>query len=152
MNKLALIAVIIVTVLIWSCGQSDSSSKTDEQTNTETQSVEKKEPKLPEGYPAELTVPPGYKASSINTGSGSSSGMGGDRTFKSYELWEMMPKNAAELISHYKNLLAELKYEGEWKGNEKEGTAWGTFTKGQNELELSISSEQFKFNLKVWDK
>jgi len=150
MKKLVLLAAIIVSVLMWSCGNSDSADKKSE--TSEKQSVEKKEPKLPEGYPPELTVPPGFKASNINTGSGSSSGMGGDRTYKSYKIWKMMPQNAPEIISHYKKLLADLGYEGEWKGDGENESARGVFKKGQNELQLSISSETFEFNLKVWDK
>lgn len=148
MKKLTLIVVIIVSVAIWSCGNSDSAEKT----TTENQKVENNKPKLPEGYPAELTIPPGFKASNINTGSGSSSGMGGDRTYKSYEIWQMMPQNAAEIISHYKKLLADLKYEGDWKGDSENESARGVFKKGQNELSLSISPEKFEFNLKIWDK
>jgi hypothetical protein len=152
MKKSALIMVIIVSVAIWSCGNSDSANKSGDQTTTENQKVENTESKLPDGYPAELTLPPGFKPSNINTGTGSSSGMGGDRTYKSYKIWKMMPDNAPAIIDHYKKLLADLQYEGGWKGDGENESARGVFKKGQNELSLSISSETFEFNLKIWDK
>ncbi len=151
-----LITVVVLSTFLWSCGNSGSKDKesknTEEQLKLSNQNVKKQESNLPEGYPTELTVPPGFRDSQIRPGSGSSFGMGGDRTFKSFEIWKMNPNNAPELISHYKKLTTDLGYEGKWKGDGVNESARGTFKKGQNELELSISSEQFKFYLKVWDE
>ena len=155
MKKLTLLLSIAVSLLVWSCGNSDSSDKagqTEEQSNTVEQQIAQNESQYPEGYPEELTVPPGFKANQIKTGSGSSSGMGGERTYKKYEIWTMMPQNAPGIIAHYKKLLADLGYEGEWQGDGENEAARGTFKKGLNELKLSISSEQFDFKLTVWDK
>ena len=157
MKKVALLLTVLVSIFIWSCGNTDSNNKDSEkaesQTKSSQQNVEKQEPKLPEGYPSELTVPPGFKARHINPGSGSSSAIGGDtRTFKSYEIWKMLPSNAPELISHYKTLMTDLGYEGAWEGDGVNESARGTFKKGQNELKLSISTEQFKFKLTIWDE
>ena len=150
-----LLSAIVVSLLMWSCDNSDSTDKTgkaEAQSNSSGQNAAQNEPKFPEGYPAELTLPPGFKASQVKSGSGSSSGMGGDRTFKSYEIWKMMPKNAPEIIDHYKKLLADLGYEGVWKGDGVNESARGQFKKGQNEITLSISDEQLSFKLYVWDK
>ena len=156
MKKVALLLTVLISVFLWSCGDTGSKDKDSEKTESQSKSsqpnVEKQEPKLPEGYPAELTVPPGFRASQINPGSGSSSGMGGDRTFKSYKIWKMNPNNAPDIISHYKALMTDLGYEGEWEGDGVNESARGTFKKGQNELVLKISSEQFAFELKVWDE
>ena len=153
MKKVVLLFAVITSILLWSCGSSDSNKKnTAQKENQSQQKVEKKVPKLPEGYPAELTVPPGFRASQINQGSGSSSGAGGERTFKSYEIWKMNPQNALELINHYKKLMTNLGYEGEWTDNDVKKSARGVFTKENNELKLSISSDKFSFNLKIWDK
>lgn len=151
MKKLALLLIVVLSLSFLGCGGSSTekeSIKAKDNSTTEVKTVEKKEKKLPEGYPEELVVPFDL-ARRMTTGSGSSSGMGGDRTFKSYSIWESMPKNVPEIIGHYKKLMTDLDYEGEWKG--KENRAYGTFKNGNNELELKISEDQFNFKLKIWD-
>jgi len=162
MKKLVLLFTVIASILLWSCGNSDSNKGTTaKKTEQSKKEIEKKETKLPEGYPAELTVPPGFKASQIGDGNGTGNrtitkngkiSFGKTQTYKSYEIWKMNPQNAPELISFYKKLLTDLNYTGEWSGDGIKSSARGTFIKGKNELKLSISSEQFKFNLKVWEK
>ena len=153
MKKLLLLFVISTSVLLWSCGNTDS--KNDNLSQKEVKSekeTEKAEPQPPEGYPSELTIPPGFRASQINPGEGSTTSADGDITFKSYEIWQMLPKNYPEITSHYKALMTELEYDGEWTDNESKKSSKGVFTKGNNELELTISKDKFKFYLKVWDK
>lgn len=147
-----LLSVVILSVFLWSCGKSDSADKIGDQTTTEKQKIVEAKPKLPEGYPAELTIPPGFKPINIKMGNGRSIGADGEKTYKSYEIWKMMPNNAPEIIEHYKKLLADLEYEGGWKGDGINESARGTFKKGQNEITLSISPETFKFDLIIWDK
>ena len=119
----------------------------------QVESPKKQEPTLPEGYPIELTLPPGYKPSDVKTGSGSVTGGGqGKRTYKKYEIWKMMPKMAPVIYGHYRNLLSVLHYAGEWKGGDAtDDAAYGVFTKDNQQLELSISKEKFSFILKVFD-
>jgi hypothetical protein len=160
MKKLVLLLTIITSVLLWSCGNQDSKKNSTtqkaEQSNVKT---EKKEPKIPAGYPAELTVPPGFRASQINSGTGTgrrtikkdgSISFGEEQAYKSYEIWKMNPSNSSELISHYKKLMTDLNYTGKWNGDDK--SVRGVFKKGLNELEIKISSEKFNFLLKIWEK
>ena len=152
MKKLVSIMIVILTLSFWGCGEKSVEKeviKNDEQSTPTVQKVEKKENKLLEGYPEELTLPEGL-AMRVSSGKGSSSGMGGDRTFKSFYISKRSPKNVSEIISHYKKLMADLEYEGVWKGDD-ENKARGIFTKELNELELKISSEDFSFYLKIWD-
>lgn len=113
----------------------------------------KKDPgSLPDGYPPELALPPGFSPRELKTGSGTISGGGKpDRSYKKFELWKMMPKSAPDLISHYKELLGKRGFEGEWKGDGKTN-ARGTFKKGDQEVELKINEERFQFVLKIFTK
>ena len=152
MKKLALLLIVVLSLSFLGCGGNSTEKETikaKDNTVAEVKKVEKKEKKLPEGFPEELVVPFDL-ARRMTSGSGSSSGMGGDRTFKSYSIWESRPKNVPEIISHYKKLMTDLGYEGEWKGD-GESKAYGVFKKGNNELELKISKDQFSFKLKIWD-
>ena len=160
MKKFALLMIVVLSLSFLGCGGSSTEKKTikaKDNTVAEVKTVEKKERKLPEGYPEELVVPFDL-ARRMTSGSGTGSQMinengsmsfGKEQTFKSYSIWESRPKNVPEIISHYKKLMTDLEYEGEWKGN-GEDKAYGVFKKGENELELHISEDQFKFGLKIW--
>ncbi|NOR44302.1 MAG: hypothetical protein GQ534_01855 [Candidatus Delongbacteria bacterium] len=160
MKKLALLLIVILSLSFLGCGGSSTEKETikaKDNSTAEVKTVEKKEKKLPEGFPEELTFPFDL-ARLMTTGSGTGSqiinkdgdmSFGKEQTFKSYSIWESRPKNVPEIISHYQKLMTDLGYEGEWKGN-GEDKAYGNFKKGNNELELHISKDQFKFGLKIW--
>ena len=159
MKKLTLLLIVILSLSFLGCGGNSAEKETikaKEDSTAEVKTVEKKGKKLPEGYPEELVVPFDL-ARRMTSGSGTGSqtinengsmSFGKEQTFKSYSIWESRPKNVPEIISHYKKLMTDLGYEGEWKG--EENNAYGVFKKGDNELELHISEDQFKFGLKIW--
>ena len=150
-GRLLAVVLIVSLAFLGACGEKSVEEKGASEPAPEK--VEKKEAELPAGYPAELTLPPGFKPSDLKTGSGSISGGGnGTRSYEKYELWKMMVSNAPEIIAHYKKLFTDLGYEGEWAGDGVNQSARGTFTKGLNEIEISISSETFDFKLKIFDK
>ena len=150
MNIAGLCLPLLILPLVCACGgekkelaQGDS-SKTSQQPASEEKS-------LPPGYPAELTLPPGYKPSNLKTGSGTISGGGqGERAYKSYELWKMFPKDAPAIVAHYRKLLTGQNYKGEWKGDGKT-SAYGQFSSGKHQVNLSINEEKFSFKLKVFE-
>ncbi|NOR44303.1 MAG: hypothetical protein GQ534_01860 [Candidatus Delongbacteria bacterium] len=152
MKKIALLLIVILSVSFLGCGGKSTEKETIKakgNSTAEVKTVEKKENKIPEGYPEELIFPAVITVR-VTSGTGSSSGMGGDRTFKSYYTSKRTPKNVPEIISHYKKLMTDLGYEGKWKVNDEDKIR-GIFKKGLNELELKISSEDFSFYLKIWD-
>jgi hypothetical protein len=161
MKKLALLMIVVLSLSFLGCGEKSTEKETvkaEEQKTPVIQKVEKKEKKLPEGFPKELTFPFDL-ARQMTTGDGTGSrivndngimSFGKKRTFKSYNIWKNMPKNVPEIISHYKKLMTDLKYEGKWKVDDV-NKAKGIFTKGENELYLKISEDQFKFELKIWN-
>ncbi|MDA3885464.1 MAG: hypothetical protein PF638_07730 [Candidatus Delongbacteria bacterium] len=160
MKKFVLLLIVVLSFSFLGCGGSSTEKeaiKAKDNSTPVANTVEKKEKKLPEGFPKEFTFPFDL-ARRMTTGSGTGSriinkngdlSFGKEQTFKSYSIWESMPKNVPEIISHYKKLMTDLDYEGEWKGDGIE-SAYGVFKKGDNEFELKVSSEQFKFGLKIW--
>ena len=145
MKLLTLATLLTAGLLVVSCGP-----KTDKKEAPATQRTVKIKP-LPDGYPAELTIPEGFTTNDISVGDGSSSGGGkGVRTYTNYIIQRVMAGEKSALVGHYKKILAENNWEGEMKTPE-EGYGYGTFTKGDMVLELKINDMLFSFNLKAYD-
>jgi len=144
MKVLKIAVFFIAAFLTVSCGP-----KSEKNQAPVKQQVVKEAP-LPDGYPAELTIPEGFTTKDVTTGSGSSSGGDkGVRTYTVFFIQRVMAGEKSALVGHYKKILAENNWEGEMKTPE-EGYGYGTFTKGDMELELKINDMLFSFKLRVY--
>jgi hypothetical protein len=145
MKLLTLATLLTAGLLVVSCGP-----KTDKKEAPAAQQTVKIKP-LPDGYPAELTIPEGFTTNDISVGDGSSSGGGkGVRTFATYRIEKVMAGDKTSLVEHYKMILAENNWKGEMKSPEA-GYGYGTFTKGNMELELKMNDMVFSFDLRAYN-
>jgi len=144
MKLLTLATLLTAGLLVVSCGP-----KTDKKVAPAAQRAVKVKP-LPDGYPAELTIPEGFTDNDVTAGSGSSSGGGkGVRTYTNYIIQRVMAGEKPALVEHYKKILTENNWKGEMKTPEA-GYGYGTFAKDNMELELKMNDVMFAFNLKVY--
>ncbi|MBN2789692.1 MAG: hypothetical protein JXR69_05855 [Candidatus Delongbacteria bacterium] len=157
MRKFTLLLIVVLSLSFLGCGGKTAEKEAIKTNDTPDPATETVEKKLPEGYPEELVIPFDLgKRMTTGDGTGKQTitkdgemSFGKERNFKSFNVWQSMPKQVPEIISHFKKLFTDLQYEGVWKG--EENNAYGVFKKDDNEIEIHISEDQFKFGLKIWD-
>lgn len=148
MKNLRLLFVLVLSLLVFACAQKGEKKVEKEETVIEIA----KEESFPDGYPQEITLPEGFTPRNISEGEGFSTGFKGDRTFKTYRIEKMMPKDRAELVEHYKKLVEEQDWQGNWRFFDDGLGASGTFTKGNMEIEVKITDMLFAFTIRVFEE
>ena len=149
MRKLQILFLLFAGMLMVSCAQKK------EKVIEEEVKVVKEEPSedaFPEGYPESIALPEGFTPSKISTGEGTVSGGGeGERTYVSYKIDKMMPKNREVLVEHYKKIVEEQQWQGEWNFFDDGLGASGVFTKDNMQLEVKITDMLFEVKVKVFN-
>jgi hypothetical protein len=148
MKNLNLLFVLILSLLVFACAQKGEKKVEKEEVIIELT----KEESFPDGYPQEITLPEGFKPRNISEGEGLSTGWKGDRTYKTYRIEKLMPKNRAVLIEHYKKIVEEQGWQGDWNFFDDGLGASGTFTKGNMEIEVKITDMLFTFTIRVFEE
>lgn len=147
MKRLEIIFLITMALLLSACG-----SNGEKKTEKEKVTVEKAdEESFPEGYPEEITLPEGFTPRDVKTGEGSVTSSEGKRTYKTYIIEKMMPKERAMLVEHYKKIVEEQGWQGDWRFYDDGLGASGTFKKEGMEIEVKITDMLFTFTIKIFD-
>jgi len=150
MRKTAIFTVVTFLFLITSCGGGSNKEVKTEGTPADVTTETVKEEAFPAGYPQEITLPEGFTAGQIRTGEGSRTNSEGTITYKTFVFEKMMPKNRAELITHYKTIVEEQQWEGQWRISDEGETGSGTFKKDNMEMEIKVTDMLFTFTLSIF--
>lgn len=148
MKKLRLLFVLVLSLLIFACVQKGEKKVENEEVVIEVAEGES----FPDGYPQEITLPEGFTPRNVSTGEGSSLGAKGNRTYKTYRIEKMMPENRAELVEHYKKIVEEQGWQGNWNFFDDGLGASGTFEKEDMEIEVKITDMLFNFTIRVFEE
>ncbi len=153
MRVFALFIFVLIFSLFQSCSEKSNkeNSKTNGQREKETLSASSS--LLPEGYPPELSLPPGITPNDIETGKGRKPTPGGinDEIFNVYVVYKKHPKNYKEIVAHYKKLLTKANnWQGSWD-NSNPGQLTGSFKKDNVYVAVEISRSYFSLKIEVFD-
>ncbi len=142
------VSTVLAFSLFTACSSNKDENKKSEKAVTKVE--KKEEASLPDGYPAELTLPKGVSPKRVSVGEGtilSSGSANEEQKYRSYEIDIMHAKNLGELVAHYRSLLTEENgWKGKWNINE-ENEGNGTFKK--NNITVKIKSDPILFMFKA---
>lgn len=147
MKKLQFLFVLVLSIIVFACGQKGEKKTIEEEVTVKVTDEET----FPADYPEEISLPEGFTPGNVKTGEGSVTGSEGTRTYKAYIIEKMMPKDRAMLVEHYKKIVAEQGWQGEWKFFDDGLGASGTFAKERMEIEVKITDMLFTFTIKVFE-
>lgn len=148
MKKLRILTILLLSLLVFACGQKGEKKVEKEEIIT---TVVDEEESFPEGYPEEFTLPEGFTPGDVKTGKGSVTSAEGTRTYKTYFIEKMMPKDRGTLVEHYKKLSEDQGWQGDWRFYDDGLGASGTFIVGEKEVEVKITDMLFTFTIKIFD-
>jgi hypothetical protein len=150
MKKVAIFPAIALLALMMSCGNSTNSEVEKEEVTTDAQAEKVEEGSFPPGYPQEITLPEGFEPRHVKEGEGTRVDSEGKVTYKTFSFDKMMPKNRAELITHYQKIVEEQQWDGQWRIIDEGETGSGTFKKDNMEMAIKVTDMLFTFTLSVF--
>ena len=106
---------------------------------------------LPDGYPQELMLHDAKLVKDFRFGEGKTyEGELGEMHYKSFILEQLNPKYRYKIIKHYKQILNDNNWQGNWDITEDSKSGKGNFTKDNMELALKVNDAIFCLKVKVY--
>ena len=147
MKKTTFLTIFPFLIMAVACSPEGEKAAESKELTIETQLAEN----YPEGYPSELKLHDIILIEQFRFGKGKiNEGESGEKNYKSFIVDQLNPKYRDNIIKHYKHILKENNWQGNWDITEDGKSGKGNFTKNNAELTIKINDAMFCLKVKVF--